>query len=260
MNNKLQSGFAPIIIILVAGVTALGGTAAVVASDASKPGDVLHPIDQAVENIRLAVASPEAQEIIRVQLAEERIKEIQSLLQEKTLNTSGLDVALTNLTEQKQKIAQLLTEQKTKGISVEQKGKELDTQFELKEAELERIFEEAEASLKAEKRQLKVQLREAIAVGNTTQAQQLRDQIAQIEAQLDVLEAMEEETERLLEVEEEKLEAELEAQEEAQEEQEKLLEKQQEELEEQEEELREQAEEASEAERERLEEEAEEED
>ena len=129
MKLLSQKGFAPIVIILVVGVTALGGTATVVASDASKPGDVLYAVDQSVENVQLALSSPEAQEGLRVKLAGERVKEIRALFQEKGVNPPGLDVALSNLTEQKQKTAQLLLEQKAKGIAIEQKEKELYTQF-----------------------------------------------------------------------------------------------------------------------------------
>lgn len=232
----------PVIILVILGVLGIGSTATVIASNPAKPGDPLYAIDQIVENVQLALSSTQAQEDLRVKLAEERITEIQTLLQEKGVIAPGLDVALANLTEQKQKIAQLLSEQKANGIAIEQKAEELDDQFELKEQELERIFEEAKAPLKAQKKQLKAQLKEALAANDTARAGQLRAEITQIEAQLDALEAKEEDTEKLLEAEEERIEAELETQEKAQEEKEELLEKQQEELEEKEESLREQAE------------------
>lgn len=57
MKLPHQKGFTPIIILLVVGVTALGGTATVVASNDSKPGDPLYGIDQTVEDVQLALLS-----------------------------------------------------------------------------------------------------------------------------------------------------------------------------------------------------------
>lgn len=114
----------PVIILVILGILGVGSAAAVIASDPAKPGDPLYTIDQVVENVQLALAtSPESQEQVRVGLAEERITELRELLTAKGVDAPGLDVALANLQEQKQKVAELLAQQKAQGKSIDQKAK-----------------------------------------------------------------------------------------------------------------------------------------
>lgn len=182
MKLPNRKGFAPIAVLVILGVLGIGGTATVIAADSAKPGDLLYGIDQAVENVQLALATaPEAQEQTRVDLAEERITEINQLLTEKGVDSPGLNIALANLQEQKRKVAELLAQQKAQGKAVEQKAKEL-----------EKTFDELKAPLKFQKKQLKAQLKEAIAPGDRAKAEQLRTQVTQIEAQLKEIEAKEE--------------------------------------------------------------------
>lgn len=70
----------PIIGILIA-LLVLGGTT-VVASDAAAPGDLLFPIDRAVEETRLALARGESETELRVRFAEERVEEVGEIIAE----------------------------------------------------------------------------------------------------------------------------------------------------------------------------------
>ena len=228
-----QSGFAPLVVVVIIGVLGLGSVATVTAADNAKPGDILYPVDTGFENLRLNLTtSPETQVELRTQFAAERVAEVEAALQERGVEAPGLDIALNNLTTHKVAIASLVTQRQ----ELKAKAKVIEDLFEQKEKELEAAFKAAKRELKVRRADLKAQLAQAIADGNTARADSLRAQIAQIEAQLDALEAQEEAVEEVLEVEEENLEAQFEIEEEALEEKEEALEEEQERIEEREEE------------------------
>lgn len=69
--------------IIIALLILIGGsTAAVFASDSAKPGDLLYPIDLAVENVQLAVATGEKKISLELENTEERIEEAKAVLSE----------------------------------------------------------------------------------------------------------------------------------------------------------------------------------
>ncbi len=71
----------PILSVLVTlGVVFGGGIWTVQASDQARPGDTLYPVDRAVENIRLALASDVKKDDLKIKFAEERVSEIRSLV------------------------------------------------------------------------------------------------------------------------------------------------------------------------------------
>ncbi len=89
LNFNFKKPMAPIIaaIVLMLGV---GGTA--VASESARPGDLLFPIDQAIEDVRLALAtSDEAEARLKITFAEERLAELRSLLEEDNSSNSSDD-------------------------------------------------------------------------------------------------------------------------------------------------------------------------
>lgn len=80
LTLKLKKPMAPIITALVL-VLGLGGTTA--AAENARPGDFLFPVDQAIEEVRLALAtSDEAEARLKIAFAEERLAELRSLLEE----------------------------------------------------------------------------------------------------------------------------------------------------------------------------------
>jgi hypothetical protein len=82
MKLMLASRIIGAMLAIVIGTVAVGGGAAVAAAD-SLPGDALYPMKLAVEDLRLALASgPEAQVGLALDLADERLAEIEALLEE----------------------------------------------------------------------------------------------------------------------------------------------------------------------------------
>jgi len=231
-----QSGFVPLVILVIIGTLGVGSVATVTAADNAKPGDILFAIDTAVEDFRLNSTRDSAAELeLRTQFAAERVAEVEAVLQERDVDAKGLDIALANLNSQKAAIANLVAQKQ----ELKSRAKALDDLFEQNEKQLEAAFKDAKRELKAQKASLKTQLAQAKSANDTARIDSLRVQIAQIEAKLDALEAQEEAAEEALEAEEEKLEAQFEAEE-------KALEEKEEQLEEEEDEAEEQAEEAEE--------------
>ncbi|MEX0621789.1 MAG: DUF5667 domain-containing protein [Candidatus Woykebacteria bacterium] len=77
---KSQKGIAPLVLLAVIGVVVVGVSATAVASNGSKPGDLLYGIDRAVEGIQLAMANaPEAKAQAQIALAQERLQELEAL-------------------------------------------------------------------------------------------------------------------------------------------------------------------------------------
>lgn len=220
-----QSGLAPLIVLIIVGTLGLGSTATIVASDQAKPGEFLFPVDTAVENLRLTLATnPENQVDLRTEFAAERVTEIEALLAARGVDAPGLDVALANLTTHKAAVAQLVAQKSELKV----RARILDSFFEEQEKALGQAIKAAKRPLKQEKERLEVELLAAVAQGDTTRVDALQTQITQIKVKLDALEAQEEATEDALEIEEQKLEAQFEAEE-------KLLEEKEEALEEEEE-------------------------
>lgn len=74
-QSKLVVSSLLIAILLVAGTA---GTA--LAADRAKPGDILFPIDTALEKVELALTKPEKKAEVRLSIAEERVQEITDLV------------------------------------------------------------------------------------------------------------------------------------------------------------------------------------
>lgn len=81
---------APIALALVL-MLGVGGAGTVAASENAKPGDLLFPIDRAVEDFRLALASDERSAELRAEFARERLLELRQIIDEELagLEASG---------------------------------------------------------------------------------------------------------------------------------------------------------------------------
>lgn len=82
MKNALskQRGFAPAILLLVLAAVGITGVGTVAASNNSNPGDTLFGLDKAIEEIRVTFApGDEVKTKIRLEIAEERLDELQTL-------------------------------------------------------------------------------------------------------------------------------------------------------------------------------------
>jgi|GEM_PF-1943425 len=83
ISNLNEGGFAPLI-LLIAALAAFSTTAGTVyVANNSKPGDALHGLDQAIENVRLNLASSQDKKTeLKMEFAKERAEEIVELEQE----------------------------------------------------------------------------------------------------------------------------------------------------------------------------------
>ncbi len=79
-SSLIKHSMTPLIIALI---LVLGGGGTALASDASRPGDFLFPVDRAVENIRLSLAMSESRkENLTRTFTEERLKELREIIDE----------------------------------------------------------------------------------------------------------------------------------------------------------------------------------
>ncbi len=74
--------------LFIAILVALGAGGTVVASDSARPGDLLFPIDRAVEEFSANFASAEGKAELKVKFAEERLDEIDSILDDESATTT----------------------------------------------------------------------------------------------------------------------------------------------------------------------------
>lgn len=237
---------------IVAFALLAGGT--VYASDGSKPGDVLYSIDITTEKARSTLAfSPERKAVLALNLAAERVSEVQAIVTEPVLDASGLGTALDGLAAQRALVADLVA----KEAELKQQAKTYEDTLDKREADLDATFTEAKRRINAREKELKIQLKQAQAAVNTTETNRIQAELAALEDQEKALQAEEEAAEETLDAEEERLEEELEAKEKAVEAEEEAREAEVERLEDEAEAAREKAEEASDADKEALEQAAE---
>ena len=95
-NLKPKLAFASI----MASILIIGSAATVAASDNAKPGDVLYPVDLAVEKVQLAFAKGKKKDVLRVQFAQERLDEARIVL---AFEESDNDSDITNTTSTEQR-------------------------------------------------------------------------------------------------------------------------------------------------------------
>lgn len=75
-----QKGFAPAILLLILATVGITGVGTVAASNNSNPGDVLFGLDKTVEEVRVTFTpGDEVKAKIRLEIAEERLDELQTL-------------------------------------------------------------------------------------------------------------------------------------------------------------------------------------
>lgn len=84
---------------LVALVVMLGGGGVVAASNTAVPGDALYGIDQAVERIQIKLANDDKKAELKVKFAEERISEVEEIVQKGSANVRAIDLSGAVLTE-----------------------------------------------------------------------------------------------------------------------------------------------------------------
>lgn len=185
-NNK--SGFAPVLAILaVAGILVLGSFSIVGAANNAIPGDILYPIDTGIEFAQLNLTNnPQTQVDLRTQFMAERLREAQQILQEQGPGALGIDVALTNLVENRTQVDLLVSQNKELQVRV----KSLESQFEQDKQDLNNTFQST-------KENLEKQLEDAKKTGNTVEKEKTEGQLKSLEIQKETLDDDEDEAEQL---------------------------------------------------------------
>ncbi len=78
-SNYLQRGVIPLVVLTLLAVVGAGGAATVV-SQGSIPGDILYPVKETTENVRVATAfSDESKAKVHLAIADEKLNEIEKL-------------------------------------------------------------------------------------------------------------------------------------------------------------------------------------
>jgi len=95
-NLKPKFAFASI----MATILIIGSAATVAASNNAKPGDILYPVDLAVEKVQLAFTRGKRKDVLRIQFAQERLDEARIVLAFAE-SDNDFDIANTTSTEQR---------------------------------------------------------------------------------------------------------------------------------------------------------------
>jgi len=95
-NLKPKFAFAPI----MAAILIIGSAVTVAASNNAKPGDVLYPVDLAVEKVQLAFAKGKKKDLLCIQFAQERLDEARIVLTFEEYDNDS-DITNTISTEQR---------------------------------------------------------------------------------------------------------------------------------------------------------------
>lgn len=84
MSLVLMTRHALVVTLVILVVIAGGGGATVFASNGARPGDLLFPVERAVEEVQIAIASAPKKKELKVAFAKERIAELTEIIQEET--------------------------------------------------------------------------------------------------------------------------------------------------------------------------------
>ena len=99
-NN--ESGFLPVLLIAI-GAVLVGGTATGVAANSARPGDMLYPVDQALESVQSTLTfGTEGKANMHARMAQERLGELNSLANGNA-SAENLDQAARNYGEEIEK-------------------------------------------------------------------------------------------------------------------------------------------------------------
>ncbi len=126
-----QHGFVPLVALVIAGGVVLAGGGAVAASSDDVPGDVLYPVKQAAESVKVAAAfGDESEARVHLDIAETKLDEVEQLVADRA-PADKIDDALSQMEEARSK-----AEEKTEGARAD--GKDVAELQERLEQNLER--------------------------------------------------------------------------------------------------------------------------
>lgn len=158
--------------IAVAALTLGSGTA--FAANGSKPGDALYGIDRATESIQLALSlTSSIRQHVHKSIAEERLLEIEQLLNEKDVDAPGIANALESFEANKLRLNELFDDDG----EIDDSEKKLRDELDNKKSDIDSFFEEKQKSLEDQREALKKQYEAALDANDAALADSLKSRI-----------------------------------------------------------------------------------
>lgn len=175
------------------------------------PESSFYFLDRLGENLRqFFTFNPEAKAKLQIEFAGERIAEIKVIVEEEGVNAKGLAIAESLLQANVAYAAEIVSEEKISGKDVSALAKTLNDEFDARDKLLEQTFKDAKAQLKAQRKEIKMNLlAEARRVGDTAQIAVLEAQLKDIDGQIDALGQKKDQLEDSLQNEQDKIEDEM---------------------------------------------------
>ena len=146
--NYLQRGVIPLVVLALLAVVGAGGAATVV-SRGSIPGDILYPVKETTENVRVATAfSDESKAKVHLAIADEKLNEIEKL--EARGKSADKIIAATERLEKNQgKAIEKLEKAQSEGKDVSAIALRLQSNLERQQSVLARVLEKVPEQAKA---------------------------------------------------------------------------------------------------------------
>ena len=147
-SNYLQRGVIPLVVLALLAVVGAGGAATVV-SRGSIPGDILYPVKETTENVRVATAfSDESKAKVHLAIADEKLNEIEKL--EARGKSADKIIAATERLEKNQgKAIEKLEKAQSEGKDVSAIVARLQSNLERQQSVLARVLEKVPEQAKA---------------------------------------------------------------------------------------------------------------
>lgn len=147
-SNYLQRGVIPLVVLALLAVVGVGGAATVV-SRGSIPGDILYPVKETTENVRVATAfSDESKAKVHLAIADEKLNEIEKL--EARGKSADKIIAATERLEKNQgKAIEKLEKAQSEGKDVSAIALRLQSNLERQQSVLARVLEKVPEQAKA---------------------------------------------------------------------------------------------------------------
>ena len=147
-SNYLQRGVIPLVVLALLAVVGAGGAATVV-SRGSIPGDILYPVKETTENVRVATAfSDESKAKVHLAIADEKLNEIEKL--EARGKSADKIIAATERLEKNQgKAIEKLEKAQSEGKDVSAIALRLQSNLERQQSVLARVLEKVPEQAKA---------------------------------------------------------------------------------------------------------------
>ena len=147
-SNYLQRGVIALVVLALLAVVGAGGAATVV-SRGSIPGDILYPVKETTENVRVATAfSDESKAKVHLAIADEKLNEIEKL--EARGKSADKIIAATERLEKNQgKAIEKLEKAQSEGKDVSAIALRLQSNLERQQSVLARVLEKVPEQAKA---------------------------------------------------------------------------------------------------------------